>query len=187
MSSNPGKTIAKLRRLAESGDTPEAKTAAGLLREMIAKYPGCEMDREGETVTRPLKVSTRLDGFDRALLVICCRYLGCELYATKGKNGGVKLWTAKGPAVACESVKRLFENMQPGYRKHLEGMAGSWLHGALPTEETDEERQQRQQRQQRQGKSPPVLTEEEKEAYRAAHRAGQRKQPNRLLSEGGKR
>lgn len=28
MSSNPGKTIAKLRRLAESGDTTEAKTAA---------------------------------------------------------------------------------------------------------------------------------------------------------------
>lgn len=179
MSSNPGMTIAKLRRLAESGNTPEAMTAAGLLREMLAKYPGCETDHEGETVTLPLKVSTRLDGFDRALLMICCRYLGCELYATKGKNGGVKLWSAVGPAVACESVKRLFENMQPGYRKHLEGMAGSWLHGALPTEETDEERQQRQQRQ---SESPSVLTEEEKEAYRAAHRAGQLKQPGRFLS-----
>lgn len=57
------------------------------------------------------------------------------------------------------------------------------LLGALPTEETDEERQQRQQRQ---SKSPSVLTEEEKEAYRAAHRVGQLKQPKRFLSEGSK-
>ena len=58
---NPAQTMAKLRRLSV-GTTPEAQTAAQLLRELAEKYP--EITADGEVVQRDLDVPKKLDLFD---------------------------------------------------------------------------------------------------------------------------
>lgn len=126
---NPAQTMAKLRRLSV-GTTPEAQTAAQLLRKLAEKYP--EITADGEVVQRDLDVPKKLDLFDQALLNSCCQYVGCELWSKRGKAGAVIAWVAKGSELGCEAVPRLFSGLRKAYRSHLEVSACGWLGGAMP-------------------------------------------------------